>query len=104
MTAAVKLGLTTRQVYVLSAFHSPLHEAVYERPPKDVMNVDPTKLRKLAKVLYKLKNAGRVWYETFKEKLEDCGFGRSGSDLGLFTKGSSRGKIFLWRKIILVAG
>lgn len=91
--ASVIKNMHIKQYDVSSAYlHSPLEEPVYVRPPKGVEGVDASKIWKCNKALYGLKNAGRAWYMTCKEKLEAYGFHRTGSDQGLFTRKTKRNK------------
>lgn len=53
--------------------------------------VEETKIWKCNKALYVLKNTGRSWYLTFKDKLEGYVFVKKMSDQGLFTKYTSKG-------------
>lgn len=90
--SAVTADLTVKQMDVSSAYlHAELDEPVYIRPPKGLAGTDENTIWKCTKALYGLKNAGRAWYQTFKEKLEGFGLTRTMSDHGLFTKTTERG-------------
>ena len=87
---------------VKSAFlNGPLSELVYvEQPPGFE---DPKRLNhmyKLHKVLYRLKQAPRAWYECLREFLLKNGFVMGKADSTLFTQKVV--KIFLFVKFMLM--
>lgn len=66
--------------------HGELHEDVYMEIPKGVQGVSPTKVCKLLKSLYGLKQASRAWYERLATLLIQHGFKQGTADRTLFIK------------------
>ena len=70
---AAKKDWEIRQIDVKSAYlYGDLDEEIYMSPPPGY-NVPEGHVLRLRKALYSLKQAGRQWYKTLKEKLKTFG-------------------------------
>jgi hypothetical protein len=81
-------GFKLYQMDVKSAFlNGPIKEEVYvEQPPGFEDSEYPNHVYKLSKVLYRLKQAPRAWYECLRDFLITNGFKVGKADPTLFTK------------------
>jgi hypothetical protein len=81
-------GFKLYQMDVKSAFlNEPIKEEVYvEQPPGFEDSEYPNHVYKLSKVLYRLKQAPRTWYECLRDFLITNGFKVGKADPTLFTK------------------
>jgi len=80
-------GLTLQQLDVKTAFlNGTIKEEIYIAQPKGYERGDPTKVCRLRKSLYGLKQAARAWYLALKEVLEAAGFTASTADPCLFKR------------------
>ncbi|KAI3516445.1 hypothetical protein L1887_15360 [Cichorium endivia] len=85
LAVAVKRGYHIHQLDVNNAFlHGDLHEDVYMKIPQGFETKDDTRVCKLKKSLYGLKQASRNWYQKFTNFLQRLGFRQSGADHSLF--------------------
>lgn len=86
MSVANHFGLYIGQMDVNSAFlNGELKEEIYMDQPDGFVK-DKTKVCKLIKSLYGLKQASRVWYQRFDEFITRGGFRRCEADHCLYTK------------------
>lgn len=84
MSVANHFGYFVEQMDVNSAFlNGRLTEEIYMKQPEGFVQ-DETKVCKLIKSLYGLKQASRVWYERFNEFIVKMGFKRCESDRCLY--------------------
>ena len=80
------------QMDVHNAFlHGDLQEEVYMRMPPDFSHLDPSKVCRLRKAIYGLRQVPRCWFTKLSLALEKFGFVQSYSDYSLFTY--SQGKV-----------
>ena len=99
---AAALDLDLEQMDVKTAFlYSNIDEEVYmEQPPE--FDDSTRRVCKLNKALYRLKQAPRIWYQTFATFLEGLGFHPLTSDMGIFAKGHTY--IAVYVDDLLIAG
>ncbi|KAJ0860142.1 putative RNA-directed DNA polymerase [Helianthus annuus] len=85
LTIAIKRNWIIHQLDVNNAFlHGDLDEEVYMKIPQGFCKNNETKVCKLQKSLYGLKQASRNWYHKFSIALIDIGFKQAKSDHSLF--------------------
>lgn len=90
--SAVSADMMVKQMDVLLAYlHAELDTPVFIKPPRGVPGLDENAIWECTKALYGLKNSGKAWYETFRDKLIGYGLQCTESDQGLFTKETDRG-------------
>lgn len=95
------------QMDVNNAFlHGDLSEEVYMKLPPGFVSQDSTKVCRLRKSLYGLRQAPRCWFTKLATALKDYGFSNSYSDYSLFTyaKNSVRLHILVYVDDLVVAG
>lgn len=72
---------------VSNAFlHGDLSEEIYMSPPPGMLSTDDSRVYKLKKSLYGLKQANRNWYEKLTSALTKFEYKQSHSDYTLFFK------------------
>ncbi|CAM8942689.1 unnamed protein product [Rhodiola kirilowii] len=85
LAVAVKRGWEVHQLDVKNAFlHGDLKEEVYMRVPEGFAKKGETRVCRLKKSIYGLKQASRNWYQKFTESLVSIGFRQSKADHSLF--------------------
>ncbi|CAH9141419.1 unnamed protein product [Cuscuta epithymum] len=85
LAVAAKRDWTVHQLDVNNAFlHGDLSEDVYMRLPQGFAKKDDTRVCKLQKSLYGLRQASRNWYHKFTQALVGIGFRQSRADHSLF--------------------
>ncbi|KAJ0587330.1 putative RNA-directed DNA polymerase [Helianthus annuus] len=85
LVVAVKRNWTIHQLDVNNAFlHGDRHEEVYMKIPQGFSKEGETKVCRLRKSLYGLKQASRNWYHKFTTFLLGLGFKQSKADHSLF--------------------
>ena len=85
LAIAVKRGWEIQQLDVDNAFlHGDLEEEVYMKIPQGFSNKNETRVCKLKKSIYGLKQASRNWYHKFTKSLIDLGYKQSRADHSLF--------------------
>lgn len=84
--AAAK-GWLVHQMDVSNAFlHGDLEEEIYMKLPQGFTSSDPTKVCRLRKSLYGLRQSPRCWYVKLSDALEKFGFSHDYADHSLFSK------------------
>lgn len=85
LVVATKNNWLIHQLDVNNAFlHGDLHEEVYLKIPQGFSKENETRVCRLRKSLYGLKQASRNWYQKFTTALLGLGFCSSKSDHSLF--------------------
>lgn len=94
LAVAVKRNWAIHQLDVNNAFlHGDLDEEVYMKIPQGFVKEGETRVCRLKKSLYGLKQASRNWYQKFTNSILDLGFKQSKADHSLFIQ--QRGKGFI---------
>nr|GEZ47175.1 retrovirus-related Pol polyprotein from transposon TNT 1-94 [Tanacetum cinerariifolium] len=88
ITNAASKNITIYQMDVKTAFlNSELKEEVYVSQPEGFVDPEhPTRVYRLNKALYRLKQASRAWYDTLSRYLLDNKFTKGAIDPTLFTQ------------------
>ena len=107
LDVATKRCWNVHQMDVHDAFlHGDLHEEVYMRLPPGFQSMDSTKVCRLRKSLYGLRQAPRCWFEKLSTSLKAYGFEQCLSDYSLFTyrKGSTQIQILIYVDDLIITG
>lgn len=99
-------GWEVHQMDVQNAFlHGDLQEEVYMKLPPGFTHSDPTKLCRLRKLLYGIRQAPRCWFEKLANALTEFGFGQSYSDYSIFyyTKDSKKLRVLIYVDDLVLA-
>jgi Reverse transcriptase (RNA-dependent DNA polymerase) len=88
LSVATNLGCSLSQMDVKNAFlQGILEEKIYMTlPPGHKEGSDPTKVCKLKKAIYGLKQSPRAWYGRLKFSLSKINFVKSSADSSMFVK------------------
>ncbi|KAB2605310.1 hypothetical protein D8674_005027 [Pyrus ussuriensis x Pyrus communis] len=97
LSVAVNHDWPLFQMDVKNAFlHGELQEEVYMKlPPGHPQEQETTKVCKLHKAIYGLKQSPRAWYAKLSSVLEVAGFKRSHADSSLFVRSGVQGKLIV---------
>ncbi|CAH9081989.1 unnamed protein product [Cuscuta epithymum] len=96
-----------QQLDINNAFlHGDLLETIYMQPPPGYLSPGDTRVCKLQKSLYGLKQASRQWYYKLSECLQGIGYIQSQADFSLFTKSNDNSitVLLLYVDDIILAG
>ena len=107
LDVATKRGWDVHQMDVHNAFlHGDLNEEVYMKLPPGFNSSDSTKVCRLRKSLYGLRQAPRCWFEKLSTALKDYGFQQCLSDYSLFTytKGTTQIQILIYVDDLIITG
>ena len=99
-------GWEVHQMDVQNAFlHGDLQEEVYMKLPPGFTHSDPTKVCRLRKLLYGIRQAPRCWFEKLTNALTEYGFGQSYSDYSIFyyTKDSKKLRVLIYVDDLVLA-
>ena len=89
---AVKLSWSFFQLHVKNAFlYGGLQEEVYMEPPLSYVAQGETKVCRLKKAIYGLKQSRRAWFEKFSLTISGFGFRRCHSDHSVFVRRTRSG-------------
>lgn len=87
LSLAVIQGWYLEQLDVNNAFlHGDLHEEVYMIPPPGLTGISESKVCRLHKSLYGLKQASRQWYSKLSTFLISLGYNQSQADHSMYVK------------------
>lgn len=97
LTIAGHEGLCVRHVDIKTALlNGELSEEIYmKQPPGFEDKQHPSKVCKLVKSLYGLKQSARAWNKKLKEVLIELGFEQSQHDECLYAASGTNGKIYI---------
>ncbi|CAA7022560.1 unnamed protein product [Microthlaspi erraticum] len=104
---AAKLNHEVHQMDVHNAFlHGDLHEEVYMKLPQGFKSDGETRVCRLQKSLYGLKQASRCWFEKLSTALCAYGFKQTKPDYSLFTyvKGDVHLRILVYVDDLIISG
>ncbi|KAJ0878385.1 putative RNA-directed DNA polymerase [Helianthus annuus] len=91
LAVVVKINWMIHQLDVNNAFlHEDLEEEVYMKIPEGFAKQGETRVCRLRKSIYGLKQVSRNWYQKFTKALVDLGFRQSKADHSLFIHKSER--------------
>ncbi|KAI3759425.1 hypothetical protein L6452_07232 [Arctium lappa] len=94
LTIATKRSWIIHQLDVNNAFlHGDLDEEVYMKIPEDFANANETRVCRLRKSLYGLRQASRNWYQKFTAALSSLNFKQTHADASLFIY--EKGEVFI---------
>ena len=93
----VAMGLEMHQMDLTTAFlYAPLEEVVYmEQPEGTVEEGNESKVMRLLKCLYGLKQSPRQWNICIDTVLQQLGFVRLKSDVGIYVKGKGEEAVYI---------
>ena len=97
LSVAANHGWSLSQMDVKNAFlHGELEEEVYMKiPPGHPLCGDPSRVCKLNKSIYGLKQSPRAWHAKLSSTLEDLGFTRSSADSSLYVQTGQTEKLMV---------
>ncbi|RVW28194.1 Retrovirus-related Pol polyprotein from transposon RE2 [Vitis vinifera] len=97
LSVAANHGWSLSQMDVKNAFlHGELEEEVYMKiPPGHPLCGDPSRVCKLNKSIYGLKQSPRAWHAKLSSILEDLGFTRSSADSSLYVQTGQTEKLMV---------
>ena len=97
LSVAANHGWSLSQMDVKNAFlHGELEEEVYMKiPPGHPLCGDPSRVCKLNKSIYGLKQSPRAWHAKLSSTLEDLGFTRSSADSSLYVQNGQTEKLMV---------
>ncbi|RVW87112.1 Oligopeptide transporter 1 [Vitis vinifera] len=97
LSVAANHGWSLSQMDVKNAFlHDELEEEVYMKiPPGHPLCGDPSRVCKLNKSIYGLKQSPRAWHAKLSSTLEDLGFTRSSADSSLYVQTGQTEKLMV---------
>lgn len=104
---AVKMDHEVHQMDVHNAFvHGDLHEEVYMKIPQGFSDPNETRVCRLRKSLYGLKQSPRCWFAKLTEALLKYGFTQTKSDYTLFVYSKNRVslRIFAYVDDLIISG
>ncbi|CAA7029624.1 unnamed protein product [Microthlaspi erraticum] len=107
LQVAVSRNWEIHQMDVHNAFlHGDLEEEVYMRLPSGFRGSNKSKVCRLRKSLYGLRQAPRCWFAKLSTALKEYGFTQSISDYSLFTKetSSSRLHVLVYVDDLIISG
>ena len=94
LSMAINLDWPLQQLDVKNAFlNSDIEEEVYMHSPLGFEGGFQSRVCKLKKSLYGLKQSPRAWFENFTRSIKDQGYAQAQIDHTMFVKHSEKGKI-----------
>ena len=94
LSMAVNLDWPLQKLDVKKVFlNGDLEEEVYMDSPPGFEGRFQSRVSKLKKSLYGLKQSPRAWFENFTRSIKDQGYAQAQSDHTMFVKHSEKGKI-----------